>query len=138
MEMDMLDTALKVSPRDVMERISQRLGAVLGDSKEPILAFVIDNQVAVNVAVDGNRLSVFCRIADVSQMSPSAWVAMLTEAANWGVDGESMRFAVIDPFVALMWSEPATDPDAMLERLQLVMSRAVAVARMVRRLKTSH
>jgi hypothetical protein len=119
MEMDMLDTALKVSPRDVMERISQRLGAVLGDSKEPILAFVIDNQVAVNVAVDGDRLSVFCRIADVSQMSPSAWVAMLTEAA-------------------LMWSEPATDPDAMLERLQLVMSRAVAVARMVRRLKTSH
>ncbi|HYS68177.1 MAG TPA: type III secretion system chaperone [Paraburkholderia sp.] len=137
--MEMLEkTAPKLSPRDVMAHMSQRLGAVLGDSQEPVLAFIIDNQVAVNIAADGDRLSVFCRIADVSQMSPKAWVAMLTEAANWGVDGESMRFAVIDPFVALMWSEPATDPDAMLERLQLVMSRAVAVARMVRRLNTLH
>lgn len=130
--------ATTLTPRDVLAHISKRLGTALGDVEDPVLAFVVDDQVAVNIAPDGDRLSVFCHIADVSQMTPTAWAAMLAEAANWGADGESMRFAVIEPFVALLWSERATDSEATFARLQLVVERAVAVARMVRRLRTLH
>jgi hypothetical protein len=123
------------SARATMERIARALGVTLEDTPDPLIAVVIDNRVAVNIAVHGERVAAFCRIADVSQMTSDAWVAMLAEAASWGFDGESARFAVMKPFVALLWSAPlAESADALIEPLQNVLSRAVEVARMVRRL----
>jgi len=126
------------APRATMERIAQALGVTLDATPDPLIAVVIDNMVAVHVAVQGDRVAAFCRIAEVSQMTPGAWTAMLAEAANWGVDGEAARFAVMDPFVALLWSAPlATPASALIEQLHVVLSRAVEVARMVRKLATT-
>jgi len=93
--------------------------------------------VPLNVAPVGtDRIALFCHLADVPQMTPQAWTGMLSEATTWGIDGETMRFTVLDQFVALMWSfEPNLPTDELTARLRLVVERAVAVARMIRKLE---
>jgi hypothetical protein len=125
-----------VSPsRHAMELIAREFNAVLGGGADAGLALVVDNLVALNIApVGAERIATFCHVADASRMTPNAWIGMLSEAALWGIDGEAMRFGVLDDFVALMWSFPPTLPDAEIVRgLRLMLERAVAVARMVRK-----
>ncbi|HEY4350790.1 MAG TPA: hypothetical protein VGN31_06160 [Paraburkholderia sp.] len=125
-----------VSPsRHAMELIAREFNAVLGSGTDAGLALVVDNLVALNIAPVGTeRIAAFCHVADASRMTPDAWIGMLSEAALWGIDGEAMRFGVLDDFVALMWSFPPTLPDAAtVGGLRLMLERAVAVARMVRK-----
>ncbi|WP_156883947.1 hypothetical protein [Paraburkholderia sp. SOS3] len=125
-----------VSPsRHAMELIAREFNAVLGNSADAGLALVVDNLVALNIApVGAQRIAAFCHVGDASRMTPDAWISMLSEAALWGIDGEAMRFGVLDDFVALMWSFPPTLPDAeIVGGLRLMLERAVAVARMVRK-----
>jgi hypothetical protein len=131
-----VQTPQNLSPREAMEQVARAFNATLDNTPEPLLALVVDDTVAVNISAHDGRLAAFCRIADVSQMTTDAWVGMLAEAANWGVDGEATRFTVLKPFVALMWSAPLTKSAAeLLDELGVAMSRAVAVARMVRKLQ---
>jgi len=127
-----------LSARGAMRHLAGLFGAVPNDNPETALALTVGDEVAVNIAAIDERMAVFCCVATVKDMTPDAWIGMLSESAQWGIDGEAMRFAVIEGLVALLWSAPLPLPaDVLSARVREVLDRAVVVARMIRKLKPS-
>lgn len=125
--------AKTLTVRSSMETIAKALGHPLGKAPDAGLALTV-NDLPVTIAPGrNNRIAVCCQIAEARKVSPDVWISALSEAASWGLDGETMRFAVVDRYAVLLWT-PAPQPGSeLLPRLYETFATALAVADLARR-----
>jgi hypothetical protein len=120
-----------------LRSIAQALGLTLGDAPEAALAFSVQGRVEAAIAPvpvvapgQGQRLAVILRIAEAGQVPPAVWIGALSEAAGWGLADEGRRFVVLDGHFALLWTTPPLAERELLERLDDLLSTALALAEM--------
>ncbi len=118
------------SLRTNMQAIARALHVELGNEADATLSLVIDN-VPVTISPTRNgRIAAFFQLADVDRVSHKVMVNALSEAAAWGVDGETQRFVVIDRYFALLWSPGPLPEKTLLAQLEEVIATALAVAQL--------
>ena len=122
-----------VSARACLEDLARVLGVELDDAPDAVLSLVVDEVLPVTVA-HGNhgRVALACNIAQVDELTHPAWVAALSTAAQWGLDGEALRFVVIDRYLMLLWTVlPGACVRGLIEQAEGVIARAREVQRML-------
>lgn len=119
--------------RQCMETIATALGQPLSDAPDAGLALTV-NGMPVTIAPGRNdRIAVCCQIAEARELSPNVWISALSEAASWGLEGETQRFAVVDRYAVLLWTPAPQPASELLPRLHEVFATALAVADLARR-----
>jgi hypothetical protein len=122
-----------VSARACLEDLARVLGVELDDAPDAVLSIVVDEVLPVTVA-HGNhgRVALACNIAQVDGLTQPAWIAALSTAAQWGLDGEALRFVVIGRFLMLLWTvRPGATVRALTEQAEGVIARAREVQRLL-------
>ncbi len=116
--------------RESMEAIARALGVELGKAPDAGLALTF-NDMPVTIAPGRNkRIAVCFQIAEAKKMSQSVWISALSEAASWGLEGETLRFVIVDRYFALLWTPAPTAEAALLAQLYETVATALAVTKL--------
>ena len=124
-------TDVALSPRESMTVIAEALGVELGAAPEAGLALLLNDVLPVTIAPSRHgRIAVCFQISEAKKTSQDVWISALSEAAGWGLDGETQRFVVVDRYLALLWTPQPLAKDVLLTRLYEVIAIAYAVAQL--------
>jgi hypothetical protein len=119
--------------RSNLQAIADVLGVELGDAADAGLALTFNQLMPVTISPGRNdRLAVCFQIAEVSNTSHRVWVSALSEAASWGLDGETLRFAVVNRYFVLLWTPAPMPPPTLVGLLYERIATAIALAQLAR------
>lgn len=110
---------------DGIAAIAQALQLTLDDPAEGLSIEIDDMPVCIEPTTDG-RLAAFFKLGEAAQVSVPVMVNLLADASAWGSEGESLRFAVVDADVVLLWTPVPMAPAALLAQWREAVATAVS------------
>jgi hypothetical protein len=118
-----------VDIRGAMQAMARELQVELGDAPDAGIAVLINKVMPVTIApAHHGRIAAFFQIAHAEKVPQKVLISALSEAVRWGLEGETLRFVVLNRYFTLLWTPVPESKDELIERLQENIVTALAIA----------
>lgn len=115
--------------RAAMQAVARELKVDLGAAPDAGIAVLINQFMPVTIAPGHHgRIAAFFQIALADEVPQKVLLSALSEAVRWGLEGETLRFVVLDRYFTLLWTPVPEPEDDLIERLQENIVTALAIA----------
>ncbi len=90
------------------------------------LSFTIAGMPVCIEPTANGRIAAFFKLGDVALVSVPVMVSLLADAAAWGSDGETLRYAVVADDFVLLWTPAPMASAALVEHWREVAATALS------------